>query len=116
MAFDGSPKAWEGLFVAAYLESCWAIPVTVLTVEENNSGQGEIVAQAKSYLKTRKVEATYIEETGSVAQAILGTAKNQNRDLIIMGGYGRSPVVEAFLGSAVDQVLRESDRPLLICR
>jgi nucleotide-binding universal stress UspA family protein len=116
MAFDGSPKAWEGLFVAAYLAGRWGIPLTVLTVQENGPGQGEIADQAKRYLQSRGVQATHIEETGSVAQAILGTAADQDRDLIIMGGYGRSPVVEAFLGSAVDQVLRESDRPVLICR
>jgi nucleotide-binding universal stress UspA family protein len=33
-----------------------------------------------------------------------------------MGGYGFSPLVEVVLGSAVDQVLRESSRPVLVCR
>jgi nucleotide-binding universal stress UspA family protein len=33
-----------------------------------------------------------------------------------MGGYGHSPVMEVVLGSAVDQVLRESRQPTLICR
>jgi nucleotide-binding universal stress UspA family protein len=116
MAFDGSPKAWEGLFVAAYLASCWGMPLTVLTVEENDSGQGEIAGQARSYLQSREVKASYVEGTGPVAPEILGTAEDRNCNLIIMGGYGRSPVVEAFLGSSVDQVLRESDRPVLICR
>ena len=37
-------------------------------------------------------------------------------DLIIMGSYGLSPVVEIVLGSTVDQVLRESSLPVLICR
>jgi nucleotide-binding universal stress UspA family protein len=33
-----------------------------------------------------------------------------------MGGYGLSPVLEVVLGSAVDQVLRTSRQPMLICR
>jgi nucleotide-binding universal stress UspA family protein len=33
-----------------------------------------------------------------------------------MGGYGRSPMMEAFVGSSIDKVLRESDRPVMICR
>ena len=37
-------------------------------------------------------------------------------DLILMGGYGHGPAVELVLGSAVDQVLRESRWPALICR
>ena len=40
----------------------------------------------------------------------------QESDLIIMGGYGLSPVLEVVLGSAVDQILRASRRPMLICR
>jgi nucleotide-binding universal stress UspA family protein len=36
--------------------------------------------------------------------------------LIVMGGYGRGPVLEVVLGSALDQVLRQSHRPTLICR
>jgi len=33
-----------------------------------------------------------------------------------MGGYGHSPMMEAFLGSGIDKVLHESDRPVMICR
>jgi nucleotide-binding universal stress UspA family protein len=51
-----------------------------------------------------------------VAEAILQTAETQQSDLILIGGYGHSPVLEIVLGSAVDQVLRESHRPVLICR
>jgi len=37
-------------------------------------------------------------------------------DFIIMGGYGFSALLEVVLGSSVDQVLRESLVPTLICR
>ncbi len=37
-------------------------------------------------------------------------------DLIVAGGYGSRPVLEVVLGSEVDQLLRESQRPILICR
>jgi nucleotide-binding universal stress UspA family protein len=36
--------------------------------------------------------------------------------LIIMGGYGLRPELEFVLGSVVDQVLRESASPVLVCR
>ena len=57
-----------------------------------------------------------MKETGPVAEAILKTAEEHESDLIIMGGYGLGPVLEVVLGSAVDQVLRASRRPMLICR
>jgi nucleotide-binding universal stress UspA family protein len=46
----------------------------------------------------------------------LSTAEAHDSDLILMGGYGYSPVVEVVLGSAVDEVLRASRQPVLICR
>ena len=61
--------------------------------------------------------ATFITaESESVSETILQTAEAQKSDLIIMGGYRAHPVVAAMLGSSVDQVLRESKRPMLICQ
>ena len=62
------------------------------------------------------MQGAYIEESGLVPDAILKTAEAQGSNLIIMGGYGHSPVLEVVYGSAVDQVLRESQQPTLICR
>jgi nucleotide-binding universal stress UspA family protein len=33
-----------------------------------------------------------------------------------MGGYSAKPVREVVLGSSVDEILRESRLPILICR
>jgi nucleotide-binding universal stress UspA family protein len=57
-----------------------------------------------------------VEERGPVGEVILRTAQAYDSELIVMGGYGFSPVLEIVLGSAVDQVLRESRQPVLICR
>ena len=116
LAYDGSPKSKEGLFVAAYLAGRWNIPLVVLTVMESDRHLSETLLQAQRYLHTRELRATFVDDKGPVAEAILRTAREHNSSLIIMGGYGLSPMVEVVLGSAVDQVLRESTRPILICR
>jgi nucleotide-binding universal stress UspA family protein len=51
-----------------------------------------------------------------VAPAILRAAAEQEADLLILGGYGYSPMWEAMLGSAVDHLLRECQQPMLICK
>jgi nucleotide-binding universal stress UspA family protein len=51
-----------------------------------------------------------------VGDVVLEVAQEQESTLIVMGGYGFSPMVQIVLGSAVDQVLRSSQRPVLICR
>jgi nucleotide-binding universal stress UspA family protein len=57
-----------------------------------------------------------MEGQGPVAAEIMVTAEEQGCDLIIMGGYGFTPLLEVALGSVVDAVLRTSRRPMLICR
>jgi nucleotide-binding universal stress UspA family protein len=115
LAFDGSPKSEEALFVATYLSLKWNIPLWVVTVIENGTTTGTL-QKAEAYLESHGVKASFIEEQGGVAAAILKQAESTGSDLIIMGGYGSSPVVEVVLGSSVDKVLRESRRPMLICR
>jgi len=116
LAFDGSPKAQEALYVGAYLASQWRIPLTVVAVIEGEHGPDTPLNQARQYLESRAVVANYVEESGPVADAILRAAAADSSDLILMGGYGFNPLLEAVIGSAVDQVLRESKQPVLICR
>ena len=116
LAYDGGAKSKEGLFVAAYLTEHWHIPLTVLTVMESDREMSETLFEAETYLRDKGLRATYLDRSGPVAKTILETAESQNSDLIIMGGYGFNPVLEVVLGSAVNQVLRESRRPVLICR
>jgi nucleotide-binding universal stress UspA family protein len=116
LAYDGSPKAEEALFIATYLASQWGIPLVTVTVMESERTVSGALDRAQGYLDTHGVQATFVEESRPVADAILKTAEGHGCDLIIMGGYGFSPVLEVVLGSAVDQVLRESRWPILICR
>ncbi len=115
VAYDGSPKANEGLFIATYLAGQWQIPLVVMTVIEKDRDK-ETLVQAQAYLETRGITATFVATRGEVAEVILNTAAEYQCDLIIMGGYGFQPALEIILGSAVDQVLRESQQPTLICR
>jgi nucleotide-binding universal stress UspA family protein len=116
LAYDGSAKAKEALFVAAYLAGQWAISLVVVSVEEEEQFAGTALHRAQSYLQTHRIEAKYVSASGPVAKAILATAEEHHSNLIIMGGYGRSPMLEVVLGSAVDEVLRTSRWPVLICR
>ncbi|MDY7080759.1 MAG: universal stress protein [Chloroflexota bacterium] len=117
LAYDGSPKSEEALFVATYLLVQWDIPLVVVTVTEGGRAASETLARAQRYLEKRRAQAfTLVEEQGPVAEAITRTAEEHECDLIITGGYGFNPVMEIVLGSTVDQVLRTSRRPTLICR
>jgi nucleotide-binding universal stress UspA family protein len=116
LAYDGSRKAEEALFVASYLGGRWVSSLTVIVVEENRRVDADRLDRARSYLEGRGVTASYVEAAGPIADAILETAETRGCDLILMGGYGHGPVLEVMIGSTVDQVLRESGSPVLVCR
>lgn len=117
LAYDGSPKAQEGLYIATYLARFWPMSLVVLTVAEHKWDHDKVLKQAQAHLEKRGVTAaTYISRSGNVAEAILQTAAGHEADLIIMGSYGSRPIFEVVLGSAVDSVLRAAQRPMLICR
>jgi nucleotide-binding universal stress UspA family protein len=116
LAYDASPKAEEALFVAAYLALRWQIQLVVLTVLDDGHTGNTTLGQARRYLETHAVQATCVSATGPVAATILATAAEHSSNLLIMGGYGHTPMLEMVLGSEVDIVLRMTTIPVLMCR
>ncbi len=116
LAYDGSPKGNEALFLATYLALCWHLSLAVVSVSENNRLASATLDRARRYLESQGVEATYVEERGAVSAAILKVAAEHESNLILVGGYGFNPVLEVLMGSAVDRILQSSWQPVLICR
>lgn len=116
LAYDGSSKAEEALFIATYLAGWWNASLVVITVNESEQSITKIQTRARQYLESHKVQAMFVQETKPVGKSILKTAAAYESDLIVMGGYGYTAPLDAMLGSAVDEVLNESERPVLICR
>jgi nucleotide-binding universal stress UspA family protein len=116
LPYDGSPKAEEALFFATYLALNWKQELAVLTIIEGEQTTNAVLERARSYLESHAVTATYLVEHGAAGEVIVRTAEAQDSDVIVIGGYGMSPLLEIVLGSSVDQVLRASRRPVLICQ
>ena len=120
LAYDGSPKAEEALFVATYLASRWQTQLSVVTVSSDGNGKLDaakrIQSRAKTYLGLAGVEADYLLSVGPAAQTLLETAESQTVDFMIMGGFGMSSMKSLVLGSTLNRVLLEYKQPILICR
>jgi nucleotide-binding universal stress UspA family protein len=116
LAYDGSAKADEALFVTAYLGCRWNSDVVVLTVEESGVDGPEAVSRARDYLQGHDINTIHEIRSGNVPANILEVAQAHSCDFIVMGGYGKQPVMEIVLGSSLNRVLRESAVPILICR
>lgn len=113
LAYDGSAKAQEALFAATYLAGSWHAPLDLVTAEDDVAAT---IAQAVEYAERCGVRATPVGGRGPAPGAILRAAQARGSNLLIMGGYGRGPLLHVALGSAVDGVLREIRVPVLICQ
>ncbi len=115
LAYDGSAKAEEALFGATYIALRWKLDLVVVTVVGSDVPR-ETLDRARTYLEQHGVHATYVEANGPAGDTIVNTAGAYHCDVVVVGGYGTSPLVEAVFGSTVDHILRASGRPTLICR
>jgi len=116
LAFDGSPKAREALFVATYVAERWQIALTVAAVADGSRVTPAVLDGAKRYLDLHEVAAELMTISGPVGEGILGLARERDINLLMLGGYGANPVKEAILGSTVNRLLREAPCPIFICR
>ncbi|MDM8520860.1 universal stress protein [Anaerolineales bacterium HSG6] len=116
LAYDGSRKAKEALFIATYLAKRTNSSLVVLTVSETASSHDpNLVEDVRTYLSNHAVSALFVQDTGTVVPAILRTIESHDCGLTLMGGYGRNSVMGAVLGSSVDELLRHAQQPILIC-
>ncbi len=115
LAFDGSPKAIEALYLGAYLSEKRGIKLSLVYAREDNKNQANPLESAREYLEARNIQAEYISEIGSPAEVILESKNARGCDFLIMGGYGYQPMIELLFGSTLDAMLRRADVPVLIC-
>lgn len=116
LAYDGSRKADEALFVAAYLAQMWDVSLTVVAAGATVNDAEDTIERARTYLSRYDIAAEYRCEVGRPGPVIMAVGRELDTDLIIMGGFGAGPVVELVVGSTVEQVLRTSWKPTLVCR
>jgi nucleotide-binding universal stress UspA family protein len=115
LAFDGSPKAKEALFVAAYLAEQWRTKLTILTGLEDEVSDSSARDFAQNYLEFNEVKADFISQKYS-AEALIIIAAEIQADFALMGGYSGSILKEMTVGSSVNFMLQKSQLPILICR
>jgi len=116
LAYDGSPRAKEALFVATYLAEIWRTELIVFTALDGGKINRAVQDYVRRYLDIHEVQAEYIMDEHSSRASLKKTADDLNADLVLMGGYSGSVLREMMIGSALDMMLRESRVPIFICR
>lgn len=115
LAYDGSDRAKEALFVAAYLAEMWKTKLVIYTAVDGST-KADVQDYVRRYLDIHEVEADYILSERHSMGNIKSTAEEHHVDLVLMGSHGGSVLEQVFIGSALDYMLRESSVPIFICR
>jgi len=115
LAYNDSPKAQEALYIATYLAAAWDCTLHVLAIAERGALGFEWLDRARSYIEEHGVRAQYLHKIGPVPRVIHAAVLQTQSNLLIMGGYKAPPIQEVMLGSKVDELLRTSSEPILIC-
>lgn len=119
LAYDGSPKANEAMYIAAYLAIHWKVELNILTSYREDEQKEEMkkhVNTARAYMRFGGVFYKAHLRKGFSGQNILSFAKEQKIDMVIMGSYGAAPLKEVLSGSTIDYVLDSIQIPVLICK
>ena len=61
-----------------------------------------------------RTDAQEVNATGGIGHALVGWAKDEHVDLIVMGAYGHSRFREAILGGATRNLLEMAEVPVLM--
>ncbi|MDH4099316.1 MAG: universal stress protein [Nitrospirota bacterium] len=116
MAYDGSLESNKALKVAVELAEQLGLPLSILTVTEDEEKGLHILNEAAEFLSGHAIKWSTRQMTGSEEEVILQEAGDGGFDLIIMGAYGHGRIREMILGSTTAYVMRRSEVPLLLTR
>jgi nucleotide-binding universal stress UspA family protein len=120
LAYDGSPRASAAMHFAAELASSLSLPLTVLHVARGEGPNGDkadrALDEARRYLDSYGVTFTCESLVGNPHTAIVEFIHDRGHDLLFIGAYGHSRIIEMVLGSTTEYVLRNSPCPVFLTR
>jgi nucleotide-binding universal stress UspA family protein len=116
LAYDGSLRAKEALFVATYLAEVWGTELIVFTAADGGKSAGGIQDFVRRYLDIHEVEADYVISERGTQEGLSWTIAERSVDLVLMGSHSKPRLQQVLLGSALNYMLQEASVPIFICR
>jgi len=116
LAYDGSQRASAAMHAAAELTSALGLPLTVLHVAREDGTDGRVLDEARRYLHSYDAAVTFDTVRGHPHERIVEYIGTHEHDLLFIGAYGHSRIIEMVLGSTTEYVLRNSPCPVFLAR
>jgi nucleotide-binding universal stress UspA family protein len=116
LAYDGSQRAAAAMHTAAEVCLSLSLPLTVLTVDRDTETAERTLADARKYLAAYNLDVACEVQTGHAPERIVEYLKDKGYDLLFIGAYGHTRILEMVLGSTTEYVLRNAPCPVFLNR
>jgi len=101
---------------AAEFANVIGVPLTVVTVARDPKLGERTLNEAKVYFENYTPKAEFKLLNGHANEEIVRFLKDHAADLLFIGAYGHSRIIEMVLGSTTEYVLRNSPCPVFLSR
>ena len=116
LAYDGSPRSSMAMQQAAEFASAFKLPLTVLHVARDEGEATKVLGEARRYLEPYGIDFRCESHQGAPHEGIVQKIQEQGYDLLFIGAYGHSRIIEMVLGSTTEYVLRNTPCPVFLTR
>ena len=116
LAYDGSERASRAMRAAAEFASSLAIPIAIVTVARDQKTGERTLEEARKYFEPYSLPAEFKLLGGHANEEIVKFIKDYEADLLFIGAYGHSRIIEMVLGSTTEYVLRNTPCPVFLSR
>jgi nucleotide-binding universal stress UspA family protein len=116
LAYDGSERASRAMRAAAEFASGLGTPIAVVTVARDQKPGERTLEEARKYFEPYSLTAEFKLLCGHANEEIIRFIQEYEADLLFIGAYGHSRIIEMVLGSTTEYVLRNSPCPVFLSR
>lgn len=116
LAYDGSSRSAQAMHAAAEFCVSTNLPLTVVHATRDATAGERVLAEAERYLASYEIETRYRQPTEDRPESIVRLLDEGSHDLLFIGAYGHSRIVEMVLGSTTEYVLRNAPCPVFLHR
>lgn len=115
LAYADRDRTHRALKWVSLLQHSLPSPVVVFkATSDDGASEHELSEMRTEVAESGLVNCRFVNREGPPAAEIVHAATENQVDLIAMGSYRHSALVEWLVGSTVDRVLRETDLPVLV--
>jgi len=116
LAYDGSERASRAMGACAEFGQALGVAMTVVTVARDPKLGERTLNEARAYFEPYTPKAEFKLLEGHANEEIIRFLKANDADLLFIGAYGHSRIIEMVLGSTTEYVLRNSPCPVFLSR